>query len=217
MYCLYLDHSSNLAVSALLKDGRVVDFHCCGRDQSRHPCQIWQQLLDRHSLHVSDLAFFACGVGPGSYTGIRSAAATVQAAAFATGKPIVALSSLLPYVPNEDGSYLAIADAGPGGAFVQEVTVGAGRVCVQRPERMEVVSALARLRQGLTLVSSSSEWIWRKVPKDVSCEYVAIREVCPHAATAAIQAHQEWQADRLYEACALPLDYLRQTHSREIF
>jgi tRNA threonylcarbamoyladenosine biosynthesis protein TsaB len=210
IYSLYLDHSSREGVSALLKDGCVVDMHCCDRDRARHPCQAWQELLDRHDLRVSDLSFFACGVGPGSYTGIRSAAATVQAAAFATGKPIVALSSLLLYVPTGSGSYMAVADAGPGGAFVQSMTVCGGTYHIERSERMELPAALARARPDLTLVCASSEWIWEKMAKSgcPSCEQLLVREVSPHVATVAAVAYQEWQAGRLYSARSLPLDYI---------
>lgn len=213
MYCLYLDHSSNESVSALLKDGCVVRAHCSDRSLSRHPCQAWQQLLDSQGLQLADLSFFVCGVGPGSYTGIRSAAATVQAAAFATGKPIVALSSLLLYVPMEDGSYLVVADAGPGGAFVQSVTI-CGKECrVERPLRMGLSEAFAHIHPGVTIVSGSVEWMRNKM--GAGWEPPSIREVAPHAATVAAVAYQEWQIGRFCSARSLPLDYLRKTQVEE--
>ena len=214
MYYLYLDHSSQESVSALLQDSRVIDVHCCARDLSRHPCQIWQKLLDGQGLHLADLTFFACGVGPGSYTGIRSAAATVQAAAFATGLPIVALSSLLLYVPMEDGSFLALADAGPGGAFVQSVTICEGKCRVERPQRMGLAAALGLVRPGVTLVSRSAEWIQNKIGGDF--DRLSVREVVPHAATVAAVAYQEWQAGHSCPARSLPLDYLRKTQVEEV-
>ena len=204
IYCLYVDHAANVGVSALMKDGGVVESLYCERRQSRHPCQTWQGFLDRHGLQLADISFFACGVGPGSYTGVRSAAATVQAAALATGKPIVALSSLLPCVPMEEGSYLAIADAGPGGAFVQSVTIRAGRCELSRPERMALADALAQIQPGQTPVSASVEWM-------PEAERPVVRVVAPHAAAAALFAYQEWHEGRLYAAHELPLEYPRNT------
>lgn len=212
MYYLYLDHSSRESVSALLNDGRVIDVLCSPRDRSRHPCQVWQQFLDGQGLRLADMAFFACGVGPGSYTGIRSAAATVQAAAFATGRPIIALSSLLLYVPMEKGSYLVVADAGPGGAFVQAVTITEGKFHVERPLRTTLSSAVGLVRPGVTLVSGSSEWMQNK---GVDIEGLSIREVAPQVATVAAIAYQEWHAGHLCSARSLPLDYLRKTQVEE--
>ena len=207
VYSLYLDHSTVDRMCALLVDGRVVEACLSDQGRSRHPCLTWQQLLDRHGLQRTAISFFACGVGPGSYTGLRSAAATVQAAAFALEKPIVALSSLLLCVPTEEGEYLAMADAGPGGAFVQCVTIRAGQCHVLRPERMEVPSALALIQPGLKPVSVSTEWIWAKAPER---ERLDIQVVSPHAGTAALFAYQEWRSGHLCSASKLPLEYPRK-------
>jgi tRNA threonylcarbamoyl adenosine modification protein YeaZ len=204
-YCLFLDHSTSDRIGALMKDGLVVESCRCDQGLFRHPCRTWQLLLDRHGLQRKDVSFFACGIGPGSYTGIRSAAATVQAAAFAMKKPIVALSSLLLCVPFEEGAYLALADAGPGGAFVQCVTIRAGQCHVLRPERMGVAEALELIQPGLTPVSVSEEWICKKVQKRAD-----IRVVPAHADTAALFAFQEWHSGHGCDALKLPLEYPRK-------
>ena len=203
-YCLYLDHSTSDGVSALMKDGKVIEAHYCERSRTRHPCAIWQTLLDAHGLQLKDIAFFACGVGPGSYTGIRSAAATVQAVAFATGKPIAALSSLLLCVPYEEGSYLALSDAGPGGAFVQRVTIQEGQCRVSQAERRSVSAALALIQPDVTPVSVSAEWVRKKVPGGGD---FGIRVVPAHAGTAALFAYQEWRLGRVCDALNLSLEY----------
>lgn len=202
MYCLYLDHSTSDGVSALMEDGRVIETRCCERSQTRHPCTTWQELLDSHGLQLKEIAFFACGVGPGSYTGIRSAAATVQAAALAMEKPIVAVSSLLLCVPAEEGSYLALSDAGPGGAFVQRVEIHGKQYHLSRADRMDLSAALALIQSGVTAVSSSTEWIRKKAGEGFD-----VRVVPPQALSAALFAYQEWGSGRSYDALKLPLEY----------
>ncbi len=63
------------------------------------------ELLDEAGLKLSDLDFFACAIGPGSFTGIRIGTVTVKTFAYTLGKPVVAVNTLtkLAY-NNKDGS-----------------------------------------------------------------------------------------------------------------
>lgn len=53
-----------------------------------------KHLLEDLRLSIDDIDYFACGRGPGSFTGLRIAAATIKAFAQAKNKPIVSVSSL---------------------------------------------------------------------------------------------------------------------------
>lgn len=79
-----------------------------------------QQLL--HDAHIlpKDLEFVAVGQGPGSYTGLRVAAASAKAISIGCSIPLVGISSLKGFVPPADflGSYLAAVDAKIGGVYV---------------------------------------------------------------------------------------------------
>lgn len=52
------------------------------------------QTLQKAGLTLSDMDGFAVGLGPGSFTSLRVGLATIKGLAFATGKPVVGISSL---------------------------------------------------------------------------------------------------------------------------
>lgn len=55
---------------------------------------VLQELLDTSGIALRDIAVFAAGAGPGSFTGVRVALAAVKALAYATGARATAESDL---------------------------------------------------------------------------------------------------------------------------
>jgi len=51
-------------------------------------------ILHALSWKISDIDYFACGLGPGSFTGLRVGLATIKGLAWSANKPIVGISSL---------------------------------------------------------------------------------------------------------------------------
>lgn len=51
-------------------------------------------ILDAHGVALAQVELFAVASGPGSLTGLRVGIATIQGLAFATGRPVVAVSAL---------------------------------------------------------------------------------------------------------------------------
>ena len=129
MWSLFCDQSFTPGTIALLRSGMVIDgphviasYSEAGAKGGAAICHEWQVLLDRHGLTLRDIAFLTCGIGPGSYTGIRSAIATAKGVSFATALPIVAVSSLLLYAPQVAMEAAIVVDAGVGGFYVQRLT-----------------------------------------------------------------------------------------------
>jgi tRNA threonylcarbamoyladenosine biosynthesis protein TsaB len=50
--------------------------------------------VERTGLSLDDIDLFAIAVGPGSFTGLRVGVSTVKGLAYATGKPVTAVSTL---------------------------------------------------------------------------------------------------------------------------
>lgn len=82
------------------------------------------EVLGERDLTVRDLDILVVDVGPGRFTGLRVGLATVRALAFATGLPVVGLTSLeiLAGAHSETDNVTAVVDARRGEVFQQVFT-----------------------------------------------------------------------------------------------
>jgi len=91
---LALDTTTSSGSCALARDGRVV-CEQVNDDPNAHaehlPAEL-MSLLERAGVQLADIDVFAVATGPGSFTGLRIGIATMQALAFAEGKPLVGIS-----------------------------------------------------------------------------------------------------------------------------
>jgi len=201
MYCLFLDFSFSVGVCALFEDGSVVEEVHLSRADSKHPCRVWQDLLGRKGISLDEVSFFSCGIGPGSFTGIRNAAATVKGASYATNKPIVALSSLLLFAPLKEGSFCIAVDGGAGGVYSQRLEKR-GDTYILSPTTQEKEFSFP---PDVTAVSPSFEWC-ESLPKGAIVQKTS-------ALVVAKVAFQEWKLGNVHTSKTLPLAYLRKTQA----
>ncbi len=96
MLMLSLDASSQAATAALLSDGALLCEYTQNqpKTQSMKLLPMIEQMLADCALSLSDVDVFACGVGPGSFTGVRIGVATARGFAKTLDKPCVAVDSL---------------------------------------------------------------------------------------------------------------------------
>lgn len=95
MKLLALDTSTEACSAALYVDGKVsVRFQLAPREHSKLILQMLEALLAEAQLKPADLDALAYGRGPGSFTGVRIAAGTVQGIALGLDRPVVPVSSL---------------------------------------------------------------------------------------------------------------------------
>jgi tRNA threonylcarbamoyladenosine biosynthesis protein TsaB len=91
------------------------------------------EVLRESRVVARDLSAIVCGAGPGSFTSLRIAASLSKGLATATGRPLLAVSSLLLIVAGTDspapsGRYLAVLDAMRGDCFAARIDVDAAGV-----------------------------------------------------------------------------------------
>lgn len=95
MKLLALETSTEACSVALSVDGRVVSrFRHAPRLQTELLLPMAEEVLAEAGLTLAGLDALAYSCGPGAFTGVRIAAAAVQAFAFARDLPVVAVSSL---------------------------------------------------------------------------------------------------------------------------
>jgi len=76
-------------------DGKFYEYSLeVGRNLSRLLVPAIQRVLCEVGLKVSDIDYFACGLGPGSFTGIRIGLATIKGLSVVKNKPVVGISTL---------------------------------------------------------------------------------------------------------------------------
>ena len=153
---LALDASTAQGSVALIRDGRLVaDVTVAMRsaDEERLLPAV-ARVLEAAGAGPSELAGIVCGAGPGSFTGLRIAAATAKGLAQALGLPLRAVSSLALVAaaaepPLAPGRYLVVLDALRDERFVLAASVGVdGIVGVDAPARLVPAADAARLAEA---------------------------------------------------------------------
>lgn len=120
MNLLAVETSSELCSVALLRgDELFVEEAMAENRHSELLAAMVRRVLDRSRLAARQMDAFGFGQGPGSFTGIRIACGIVQGLAFATGRPVVPVPSLLALAEqSNEGHVIAALDARMGEAYV---------------------------------------------------------------------------------------------------
>ena len=120
MNLLAIETSTELCSVALLRDGELfVDEAVAENRHSELLVPMIRRVLERSRLAPAQMDAFAFGQGPGSFTGIRIACGIVQGLAFAAGRPVVPVPSLLALAEqSNEGRVIAALDARMGEAYV---------------------------------------------------------------------------------------------------
>jgi tRNA threonylcarbamoyladenosine biosynthesis protein TsaB len=96
MIVLAVDSSTPTAAAALWRDGALLASFRTSAGNTHSECLLpmIEHALGTCGVNVADVDLFACGVGPGSFTGVRIAVSTVKGLAAPYDKPCVGISSL---------------------------------------------------------------------------------------------------------------------------
>lgn len=95
MRLLAVDTATEACSVALHVDGRVIErFDSAGRSHTQQMLPMVHGLMAEAGLRFADLEGLVCGVGPGSFAGVRIGVGFIKGLALSLDLPVVAVSSL---------------------------------------------------------------------------------------------------------------------------
>ena len=95
MKILALDTTTKFLCLGLYDNGKVYEYNLkAGTLLSSLLGITLKRVLDALGWKVSDIDYFACGLGPGSFTGIRVGMSAIKGLAFSVNKPVVGVPTL---------------------------------------------------------------------------------------------------------------------------
>jgi Inactive homolog of metal-dependent proteases, putative molecular chaperone len=95
MKILAIDTTSDMLCIGLRGGGRDMEYDLLAGKKHAAFCLLTvERILAGQGWQAREIDYFACGLGPGSFTGIRTGVATVKGMAWAVKKPVVGVPSL---------------------------------------------------------------------------------------------------------------------------
>ncbi|NGX54158.1 MAG: tRNA threonylcarbamoyladenosine biosynthesis protein TsaB [Chlamydiae bacterium] len=195
---LILDTSTERGVVALAAGSKLLLLKelPMGLKSSHSLMTILQEVFQKYPM---DLQAIAVTVGPGSFTGIRVAAAAAKGLALARSLPLVALSSLAGFISPHEGKFASVIDARVGGAYVLiQERVGDEIRELGLPELCPKEALPEKLRECLSVVGPS----FQKLPTEGAIE------IYPDAAHLAKIAARRYVNGDFFPEGKLELTYL---------
>jgi tRNA threonylcarbamoyladenosine biosynthesis protein TsaB len=95
MKILGIDTTTKFLCLGLYIDGKFYEYNLeTGRNLSVLLVPTIQRVIVAVGLKIADIDYFACGLGPGSFTGMRIGLATIKGLSVVRNKPVVGMSTL---------------------------------------------------------------------------------------------------------------------------
>jgi len=212
---LALDTATEACSAALLHEGKVVyRSEVIPRQHAQRLLPMLEELLHERSITLTQVDALVFGRGPGAFTGVRIATGMVQGLAFASGKPVIAISNLAALAQRawreHQAEFVAAAidarmDEVYWGVFAQRdgvmVAVSDERVCA--PEQVTVPAGDAQVE----LVGAGTGWQYaeRLAVKPAVCW----PQMLPDARDLLALAMPHWLAGEVLDAADAQPIYLR--------
>jgi len=95
MKILGIDTTTKVLCLGLYVDGEFYEYNLeVGRSLSELLAPTIRRVVSAIGLKIADIDYFACGLGPGSFTGMRIGVATIKGLSIVRNKPVIGISSL---------------------------------------------------------------------------------------------------------------------------
>lgn len=218
MRFLALDTATEACSAALWLDGEVAArFELAGRTHTQCLLPMVHGLMAEAGLAFSQLDGFVCGVGPGSFAGVRIGVGYIKGLALALDRPVVPVGSLemLAQGAIDAGAARVLAAID---ARMNEVYFGAFERDADGLARPRA-SALVAAPEAVRVEASPAAWVavgtgWGSYEAPLSAAVAAIIDrldgaALPHATQAMTLALPRFARDQTLSADALAPVYLR--------
>ncbi len=147
-----------------------------GREQADRLIELVDGVLGDAGIHPLQLEFIAVGTGPGTFTGVRTAVAAARGLALATGRGVMAVSSLealacaaLQFRP---ATIVAALDARRGEVYAQAFADDLRPL--GEPTALPPEAAARSTRGPMVLVGSGARLVQAALPGDAESEILPV-------------------------------------------
>lgn len=222
---LILDAATEACSVAVVWQGKVAgQFEICPQQHSQKILPMVDAQLQQAGCALGDVDYIAFGQGPGSFTGVRIGVAVAQGLGFASGKPLIGVSTLqtmaqqaLSEAPSTQFIFSAI-DARMGEVYycAYQVVDGVAQPLfeerVDKPENLRLAELSGLVQQTWTTVGTG----FTSYPNLLTAHLVQAVQITtaislPNAEFMAPLAALAWQQGRAVEASQAQAVYVRDT------
>lgn len=217
MKLLAIDTATEACSVALWQDGEIIeDFEIAGRDHSQRLPLMVPAILSEAGLSFAQLDGLVCGIGPGSFAGVRIGVSYVKGLALGLELPVVGISSLAmlaqaALVKATDSIALAAIDARMGEVYFGVYRSRHGLALALQPDQVCAPGLTGSDESGAYIAIGSgwhaygAELASRFSPSPTRIDASAL----PHAGDALRLAVAEFSAGGAGDAATLVPAYLR--------
>ncbi|CDR33519.1 tRNA (adenosine(37)-N6)-threonylcarbamoyltransferase complex dimerization subunit type 1 TsaB [Criblamydia sequanensis] len=162
-----------------------------------------------------DLSYILCGVGPGSYTGIRIGASAAKALSFASRVPLIGISTLACFSPSKEGDFAVVLDAKISGFYVLFGEKKGDVMEYKAEPRIATLGELEeKIKPGIEVITPDLS-IQKKLEKLTVFPEIFLNERAPDPFFMVKRGDVEFNLGNFSKDSELELLYLRKTQAEE--
>jgi tRNA threonylcarbamoyladenosine biosynthesis protein TsaB len=219
MLSLLIETATERGMIAILESDRIL-FHRelpYGLNSSKYMLSAINEGLAHLDITATNLSFAVAGVGPGSFTGIRVAVATVQAIGYAVKIPIIGISTLECFSPTNDGHFAVCIDAKMGGVYFLTANKIEGNIIdVSKPAILPLEEICDKLHEIPTIVTPNALLLKPKLEKLCGNAHWEWQEHAPDPCLMGKIANEKLMWGQASKNSTLELIYLRKSQAEEM-